>query len=296
VAVFYLPLALHELRTGFAETRAAVEWLTGGDGAGAGGGDLVARLAIVPLRIIAWPLAGPIVQAAAVGVLAVIAWCAAVAVGLLRARGRERTALAWLGGSVLACTGLLAVGVRSLAVVTPLPNDHYHAFLWPAITAAAGVAAAVLVRSAATARPAARAAVVGTVAATIVALTAWNLATQPPRVAADGGWPAAESAGRSVASVTEGAPTTVLGVPEYKKTAALDYPLTVLGRAPVAPDEATRAAVLCDELFEEVVGLDCRGPAEEARLAEAGLAAGPLLDRFEAAPGRWISVYEIAGR
>jgi hypothetical protein len=64
----------------------------------------------------------------------------------------------------------------------------------------------------------------------------------------------------------------------------------------VAPDLATHAAVMCDALFEEVVGLACRGPAEEARLAEAGIVQGPLVTRFEAAPGRWISIYEIAGR
>ena len=58
---------------------------------------------------------------------------------------------------------------------------------------------------------------------------------------------------------------------------------------------ATRVTVLCDALFEEVVGLACEGPAEEARMEELGIAAGPLVARFEAAPGRWISIYEIAG-
>jgi hypothetical protein len=27
-----------------------------------------------------------------------------------------------------------------------------------------------------------------------------------------------------------------------------------------------------------------------------GIAPGPVVTRFEAAPGRWISIYEIAGR
>jgi hypothetical protein len=88
----------------------------------------------------------------------------------------------------------------------------------------------------------------------------------------------------------------VVGVPPFKSTNALVFPLTVLGQDPVEAIRATTAAVLCDDLFAEVVGLPCRGPAEEARLAEVGIAAGPLVTRFEAAPGRWISVYEIAGR
>jgi 4-amino-4-deoxy-L-arabinose transferase-like glycosyltransferase len=296
IAVFYLPLLLHELQSGFSETAAALAWLTGGAADGPDDPGLVARLAIVPLRILAWPLVGPLVAAGAVAILAVAAWAAAVSLGLLRARGPERTGLAWLAGSVVVSTGVLALGVRSLAWVTPLPNDHYHAFLWPAITGAAGVAVAVLVQLPAGARAAVRAALVGGLGLAVLALAGWNLARQPPAVAADGGWPAAEEAGRSVISVVADAPTTVLGVPANKKTGALDYPLTVLGAPPVAAGEATHAAVLCDQLFEEVVGLECRGPAEEARLAEAGLAAGELLTRFEAAPGRWISVYEIAGR
>ncbi len=301
IALFYAPLVVHELQTGFDETRAAIAWLTGG-GANGDGPGLVTRLAFVPLRIVAWPLVGPIVDAVAFAVLAVAAWGAAVAVAVIRARGRERTGLAWLGGSVIAGALLLAVGVRSLAVVTPLPNDHYHAFLWPAIAASAGVASAVLARpaasalSAASARGATRWAGTIAVTAILVGAVAWNLAIQPPRVAPDGGWPAAEAAGQRVADVTDGAPTAVVGTPAAKKTAALDYPLTVLGQTPVAAAEATHVAVLCDALFEEVIGLACRGPAESARLAELGIGEGPRLDLFEAAPGRWISVYEVAGR
>lgn len=295
IALFYAPLVVHEVQAGFDETRAAIAWLTGG-GAGGDGAGLVTRLAFVPLRVVAWPLVGPIVDAVAVAILAVAAWVAAVTIAVVRARDRERTALAWLGGSVVAGALLLAVGVRSLAVVTPLPNDHYHAFLWPAVAASAGVAAAVLARPAAAVRGAARWGGAVAVVAVLAGAVAWNLAIQPPRVAADGGWPAAEAAGQRVADVTGGAPTAVVGTPAAKKTAALDYPLTVLGRAPVAADEATRVAVLCDALFEEVIGLACRGPAESARLAELGIGEGARLDLFEAAPGRWISVYEVAGR
>jgi hypothetical protein len=129
----------------------------------------------------------------------------------------------------------------------------------------------------------------------IGALVAWNLGTQPPAISPDGGWPAALNAASAVVAATGGRPTVVVGVPAYKSTNAVDYPLTVLGQPPVAAEAAARVTVLCDALFEEVVGLACLGPAEEARLAELGIAEGPLVDRFEAAPGRWISIYEIAG-
>jgi len=295
IALGYLPLLLHELGSDFSETREVVAWLAGTVRDG-GGGNLVSRLIFVPLRVISWPLTGPIVEAIGPAVLAVAGWSAAVAVAAVRARGEERRALAWLGGSVALATVALALVVRSLAVVTPLPSDHYHAFLWPAITVSAGVAASVIWRW----RPArGRAAAAFTRVAVgigIGGLVAWNLGTQPPAVSPDGGWPAAANAAGAVVTATGSRPTAVVGVPAYKSVNALVYPLTVLGHPPVTASDATRITVLCDALFEEVVGLACEGPAEEARLAELGIAAGPLVTRFEAAPGRWISIYEIAGR
>jgi hypothetical protein len=294
IGMLYLPLLLHELQTGFAETAAAIAWLTGDGGAGAVGSDLATRLAVVPLRIVAWPLVGPFAEALAVAVLAVAAWCATVLVATLRAQGRERLGLAWLGGSVVLGTLILAAGVRSLATVTPLPNDHYHAFLWPAITAAAGVAVAVVVRSVGGALAGARGATTVAAAAVVSVAVAWNLSAQPPGIAADGGWPAAETAGRRVAGVAGGLPTAVMGIPEFKKTGALTYPLAIQGVPSAAPADAERVAVLCDALFEPVIGKACGGAAEEARVAAIGVAPDELMDRFEAAPGRWISVYRVS--
>jgi hypothetical protein len=49
---------------------------------------------------------------------------------------------------------------------------------------------------------------------------------------------------------------------------------------------------MCDQLFRDAIGADCGGPAENAIAPDGGGSAnGPLLDRFEAAPGRWMSVY-----
>ena len=295
IALGYLPLVLHEFGSDFSETRGVLAWLAGA-ARDEGGGNLVTRLVFVPLRVISWPLTGRIVDALGPSVVAVAGWSAAVVVGVIRARGDERRALAWLGGSVAIATIALAIAVRALAVVTPLPSDHYHAFLWPAIAVSAGVATSVIWRRLPARGRAPVAAARVAVGLGIGALVAWNLATQPPAVSPDGGWPAAVNAAGAVLVGTGGQPTAVIGVPAYKSTNALAYPLTVLGHPPVPAPDATRVTVLCDALFEEVVGLACGGPAEEARMEELGIAAGPLVTRFEAAPGRWISIYEIAGR
>ena len=55
------------------------------------------------------------------------------------------------------------------------------------------------------------------------------------------------------------------------------------------PPDTAAWVVLCDQLFRESIGADCGGPAEDADAASLGY--GPLIDRQEAAPGRWISVY-----
>ena len=62
--------------------------------------------------------------------------------------------------------------------------------------------------------------------------------------------------------------------------------------------------ILCDQLFREAIGADCGGPAELAWIADPasglgllngtagaiGPAASDLLS-FEAAPGRWVTIY-----
>ena len=190
-------------------------------------------------------------------------------------------------GLAIGCL-LLAVGAPWLSQVIPLYVDHYHLALDPIVFALLGLGAAVLWR-----RGPGRAVVV----AIVVGVAGWNLLVVPlPPVNADGGWPAGLVAGERVVEVNGDQPAAIAGSPKFKKTTAVDYPVTVLGHAPVPAAEATRVTVLCDALFEEVVGLACGGPAEEARMEELGIAAGPLVTRFEAAPGRWISIYEIAGR
>ncbi|HET9613567.1 MAG TPA: hypothetical protein VFP22_02045, partial [Candidatus Limnocylindrales bacterium] len=66
------------------------------------------------------------------------------------------------------------------------------------------------------------------------------------------------------------------------------------GADSTGPTGTPATVVLCDQLFREAIGADCGGPAEDAALSTRlgrPIAATSVIDRFEAAPGRWISVY-----
>ena len=148
-------------------------------------------------------------------------------------------------------------------------------------------------------------------AGVVVVLVAWNLTHLPPAVHPDGGFPAGETAGARVDAVLSGAGVDRAAVallrslPDFKSTEAVAYPLVRLGRSVqaetpqgLAPGSVTAASppaavvLLCDDLFHEAIGAHCGGPAETAAAPDAGGPVnGPLLERFEAAPGRWVSVY-----
>jgi hypothetical protein len=140
----------------------------------------------------------------------------------------------------------------------------------------------------------------------VAALLAWNLTHLPRAVHADGGFPAGDAAARRVdatladAGVDRAEVVLLMSLPDFKSTEALAYPLVRLGRAVQAetPDglapgsanvgqEPTAIVLMCDRLFRDAIGAECGGPAERRVLADDE----HLLDRFEAAPGRWVSVY-----
>ena len=309
LAVFvfaYLPLAINELTNGFSETRAAVVYVT--SGAGAGDIALPIRLPIVALRVVSWPLTGLIVDgfaAAAVataGIVAIVAW------RWLASRDAERRAVRWLGLGLLWTIAFLTLAAPSLAsVVRGLPNDHYHAFADPMVVVLAGIGVAALVRE--------LRAPFGQIAAiaAVGALVAWNAIHLPPAVDADGGFPAGQAAADRVESAlsTAGIDRTAVvelrSLPRFKSTEALAYPLVRLSRpvhaqtpdgvAPgstASPTPPAAVVLLCDQLFRDANGADCGGAAEDA-FARVNDVAGGLLDRFEAAPGRWMSIYRMAG-
>jgi hypothetical protein len=326
----YVPLAIHELGSNASELRAAVAFVTGGGGPASIA--LPARLPIVGLRVLGWPLTGLITAAPLATVLA-----AALVISLAIWRGwlarqqpghaenggdtdgraaddtdDERTAVRWLALGLVWTVVALAVGASNLAtIVTGLPNDHYHAFADPMVVVLVAVGLAALIKHGVTAgRGAGPAAINGALAAVVVvALVAWNLANQPPPRAADGGWAAARAAADRVLGVAGSRPVVLSSLPTFKSDEALRMPLAA-SAADVMPAGVNGASfggpnairvILCDQLFREAIGADCGGPAEDAWLADptSGLAGGglsrdapgALVDRFEAAPGRWISVY-----
>ena len=320
----YVPLAIHELGSDASELRAAVAFVVDGGPASIA---LPARLPIVGLRVLGWPLAGLITTAPLATILA-----AALVVGLAVWRGwlwrgepnadesvatgdprtgadLERAAVRWLALGLTWTVVALAAGASSLAsVVIGLPNDHYHAFADPMVVVLVAVGLANLLRL----RPARSGASLTVAAiAVILALAGWNLTHQPPARAADGGWAAARSAAARIAVATAGdGPIVVASLPTFKSDEAIRMPLAFEGVALLRPgvteasidDPVAPRVVLCDQLFRASIGTDCGGPAEDVWIMSSAsglLVSGPrhladlptLVDRFEAAPGRWISVY-----
>lgn len=309
----YVPLILHEAQTGGTELRAALAYIAaGGDPAAP---SLAARLPIVALRVIAWPLTGLITAAPAAAFL-VTALVVAIAVVLAlparrrgvdpdaldpaeAARASERTAIRWLAGGLAWTVIALAVAVPSLAtVVLGLPNDHYHAFADPMVFVLVGVGIAALVRAgrslAVERRPILRQLPIGAASVIVVGVVGWNLLHEPPPVAADGGWPAAERAATRVLA-RAGPLIALVSLPPVKSPDGLVFPLERLDPDVLGPPNASSSSgatqvVMCDDLFRESIGAACGGPAEDALVLEQR-PAPELLDRFEAAPGRWISIY-----
>jgi Dolichyl-phosphate-mannose-protein mannosyltransferase len=312
LAAAYLPLLVNELTTGGSELRAALEYLAGGR-AGAETA-IPIRFGIVGLRVLSWPLTGLITDGFVASVVA-SATIIAIAIWRSRAYGRDRLAARWLGLGLLWSTAFLTVAAPSLASVIPgLPNDHYHAFADPMVFTLLGLGVAAAV--AGVLRPPERrppGPAVGPILAVvgIIALLGWNLTHLPPAVNPDGGFPAGQAAAARVdtaltaAGVGRDQVIRLQSLPVFKSTEAMVYPLALLGRSyigdvpkGIAPGSASQEVapgalvLLCDDRFHESIGAACGGAAEATVTPDAGGPSwGPLLDRFEAAPDRFVSVY-----
>jgi 4-amino-4-deoxy-L-arabinose transferase-like glycosyltransferase len=294
--ISYVPLLIHELTTGGSETRAAIAFLTGGAPADVA---LPARFPIVGLRVLAWPLTGLVTTAPIVAVLSAVLVIGLAIWRAVRATGDERTAVRWLGLGLVWTVAALAIGASGLAtVVAGLPNDHYHAFADPIVVVLVGVGLAALGRQPFSALEIRRigAGAVGAVSI-VLALIAWNVTHQPPAVAPDGGWPAAADAAARILRTVSTEATEIVSLPAVKGPDAVRFPLVRAGAPlPVLVDPTSQPApgtqvriVLCDDLFRDAIGAACGGPAEDALATPRAL---KLTDRWEAAPGRWISIYQ----
>jgi hypothetical protein len=326
IAVGFLPLLVHELGADFAETRAILGYVAGGGREAATG--VLDRIVTVGLRSITWPVTWLITDRLVISLIGAVI---VVALGVIAVVGRRRgggagvpgaagtvidlPAVRWLATSLGFSIVALAVFAPSLAIIVPeLPNDHYHAFLDPIVLTLVGVGLARLAGAGAGASDqagadATRAApgslrtepeslrtLPGRLAAGVlmavlaaIAITAW-----PPTVAPDGGWPLADAAAARVLEVTGDEPFALDGIPEFKNANALRFPLERRD-APVLPSDAAGASgvvvIVCDPVFDEVVGAECGGAAEDALLVRTGRPDLGLVDRFDAGPRRVISVY-----
>jgi hypothetical protein len=322
IAVGFLPLLVHELGADFAETRAILGYVAGGGREAATG--VLDRIVTVGLRSITWPVTGLITDRLVISLIGAVI---VVALGVIAVVGRRRgggagvpgaagtvidlPAVRWLATSLGFSIVALAVFAPSLAIIVPeLPNDHYHAFLDPIVLTLVGVGLARLAGAGAGASDQAgadadatrtapddmRRTLPGRLAAGILAIVLAGIAVTawPPTVAPDGGWPLADAAAARVLEVTGDEPFALDGIPEFKNANALRFPLERRD-APVLPSDAAGASgvvvIVCDPVFDEVVGAECGGAAEDALLVRTGRPDLGLVDRFDAGPRRVISVY-----
>jgi hypothetical protein len=123
----------------------------------------------------------------------------------------------------------------------------------------------------------------------ILAGLVWQSAAQWPSGTTPFSWSAAQSAASRLEGDASGKTIALVGLTGGRSTDTYLYPLVSDGARVAAPDRTTVLVVLCDTS----VSASCGGSQEDAWLATQTYAAGfVLVDRFEAAPGRMLSVYE----
>lgn len=311
VLILFVPLIVHELNTGFLETRHVLDYVSPPDLGGVDGFidrpspfDFIVAIPFTLIRVVGWPIVGLVTEVPMLAALVLAMVIGLVAWGLRATRGESRTGYRWLVALLTWSTVALAFAAPSLQrIVAGLPNDHYHAFLDPVVAILIAVPGADLFRRASTGwqstrRPAAGVALAG-VGILLALLVAVEVARTPPHVDPDGGWPAARDAGQRIVTTANGAPVVLYGIPDFKLPDGIGFPIVHAGGT-IAPagDPGTGTSVLviaCDRLFEPSIGL-CGGPAEEL-LVDNLLAATPdiarptLVERFPASPRTSISIY-----
>jgi 4-amino-4-deoxy-L-arabinose transferase-like glycosyltransferase len=295
VAATYAPVAVYELGHDFAETRGILGYLAGPDTTPAR--DPVTRVLFGGVRILAWPLTRwPLIDLRP-AFLPALAVAMSLVWGLLwrllpgrASSSEERRGVRFTAGLLALIVLALGLGLKAVSVVQELPTEQYHVAADPLVFVAAGLVLGALWRAGA-GRPRARGLARGLVVATLVGLCAWNAVRWPPLTSGDGGWPAAQRAADRIEGVAGGSGIALVPLFVEKGVDAYSYPLALDGVQLVAPAQAGTVIVLCDRFW--LVG--CGGEAEERwRSSQADAANLTLVDRFDAAPDRVLSVYRRA--
>ena len=299
--LLFVPLLVHEVQTGFLETRGVLDYIAGGDPSTTGP---VAALLFTLLRVTGWPIIGLVTDVLLLSSIVTAVVIALAVLGLRMARGDGAVGMRWLVGILGWTVVALAFAAPSLQrVVAGLPNDHYHAFADPVVALVIAIPAAGLFERAVAAwretrRPVALVglASVWTGLALIVVVM---VVRKPPKVDPDGGWEAARLAGERVVAIAGGQPIGLIGIPEFKLPDGIGFPIEQAG-GDVVPADGSRTdqvvVVACDRLFEAVVGSPCGGPAEDAAIEDRfpGVLPGPgLVERFPASERTSISIYRF---
>jgi hypothetical protein len=310
MAAFFLPWLASELQTGFHETQQLLAYFRGSGPVEGAALSPPARLLVIVLRVLGWPLVGVITDVPIAATVAAILVSGLAAWRALNASREEMIAIRWLAGTVAwSCVALTFAAPSLQSVVAGLPNDHYHAFLDPIVIVLLGVGAAGLAQArrltgdaqipaSANSGASANAGVTGesradsmTVAASagyasalgrvvrgvaaagVVALLAVAVSRWPPAVDSDGGWPAARAAGLRMLGTTGQAPTAFLELPRFETPDGVAFPFVYAGgNLGAAPGSAEFIVVPCDHLFDQIIGAPCGGAAEDRLMQE--LAAG----------------------
>ena len=306
IALMYIPLAVHEVQTGFLETRRLIDYFQGPGGGAASTLDPLQRVMFAGLRVVGWPLVGLVTSAPFAAILIV---GVAVVLGgwlMVAGEGQERVAARWLGVTIAWGALSLSVLAPSLqSVVIGLPNDHYHAFLDPAVVILVALSLRSVAAGSGLQVAADRTARV-LVAGALVGLVVFDVGRWPPPSQANGGWTFAQRAGVRIAATAPGATFDVRSLPVFKSGEGIVFPIVAAGgraETVTGAESSMRPlpdgdvlVVVCDRLFEAAIGDPCGGPAEARYLDRlAGVSPGTeglvLVDRFDASPRTSISVY-----
>ncbi|HKB27768.1 MAG TPA: glycosyltransferase family 39 protein, partial [Candidatus Limnocylindrales bacterium] len=249
IALSFLPLVIHELTTNFSEVQAALRYLrAGGDQTSL---DPPLRLLVVASRVVSWPLVGLITAGFSAAVVSIAGVISLAAWRFRVATGQERVAVRWLAlGLAWTALALTVISPSLSGVVEGLPNDHYHAFADPMVFVLVGIGAAALWTSGAPPKGAGRAVVAPgqlVVVAGVLAIALWAGFHQPPAIAPDGGFPAAEAAAARIQADAGGGPIQLVSLPAFKTAEAYDYPLVRGGGSMIegpAPDFAAEGTLV----------------------------------------------------
>jgi 4-amino-4-deoxy-L-arabinose transferase-like glycosyltransferase len=321
VALFvltWLPWIAYELTHEFAETRAILAFRQEGPP----GADPFSRLFISTVRIVAWPLTHwpmdgvapgfPIALAVWAGLTAGLVWRIVGTLAPPRAgageapsragsrEGRpepdriarhEREGLLFVGGSLLLIAAILALSLKEVSQFSDkLNQEQYHSVADVFVLLAAGLLVGGLWR----ARPLRGRIWSGPAIGSLVlaGLVAVGVSHWPPLTARDGGWPAAQAATARLEGDIAERELAIAALPSFIPADHYGYPLRLDGYRLVAPAGASTIVLVC---YPEWSKKPCAGEAESEWIA-ANLPGVTLtlIDRWEPAPQRVLSVYRVA--